>query len=289
MRHIEIPTSAKPITGDDFGAPPSLEWIEIRNLVIDDSYQRDLKTDSWRAIRRIAAAFKWSQFSPVFVSPVDGGLFAIIDGQHRVHAALLRGIDSVPCQIVRMTLPEQARAFAAVNGQVTKVTTWQVYKAAFAAGEDWAVKSAAVCEAAGCRLMTSNASTATKRPGEVYAVGLIRAAVAAGRGESVTVTLRAIKMSSFGADAEAYSGEVLRAFVAAISERPWLHQISPMALGTCIDEMDFYAIADRAAAQAKEMRRSGERMSQSDLVAADVGALFDRRFPQRIRMPEAAA
>ena len=115
------------------GSAPQLAWLDIASLVVDESYQRDLKPQGWRAIRTIAAHFRWSMFSPVFVAPVEGGLYAIIDGQHRTHAAAICGFSQVPCQIVQMTRTEQAAAFAAVNGTVTQVSAGQIFKAALAA------------------------------------------------------------------------------------------------------------------------------------------------------------
>ena len=38
-------------------------------------------------LRRIAEQFDWRLFAPVIVAPIEGGLFAVIDGQHRTHAA----------------------------------------------------------------------------------------------------------------------------------------------------------------------------------------------------------
>ena len=133
---------------------PMLEWLPIRKLVVDDRYQRPLTGTSWAAIRKIAGAFHWSRFAPVLVAPVEGGLYAIIDGQHRTHAAALCGFTSVPAMAVHMTAREQASAFTWVNGQVLRINQHQVYRAALAAGEDWALRCRDAVEAAGCRLMT---------------------------------------------------------------------------------------------------------------------------------------
>src|SRR5690606_21829714 len=145
---------------------------DIADLVVDDRYQRDLKTGNWAAIRRIAQQFRWSRFSPVLVAPVEGGRFAVIDGQHRTHAAAMCGHETVPCQVVQMDHAEQAASFAAVNGLVTKVSAGQVYKAALAAGTEWAVACHKAVTGAGCRLMTHNASGDAKKAGEVYALAL---------------------------------------------------------------------------------------------------------------------
>ena len=134
MRPIEFVREQRPMTVNP-GSAPILQWVKIVDLVVDDRYQRDLKFGNWKAIRRIAQNFKWSRFSPVFVAPVEGGKFAIIDGQHRTHAAAICGFSEVPCQVVHMSRDEQAAAFAAVNGLVTKVTLWNIYKAALVAAE----------------------------------------------------------------------------------------------------------------------------------------------------------
>jgi hypothetical protein len=157
MRAIEVSDAdviAVGGTGVEAGAAPILGWLKIAELVIDDDYQRDLKPDNWRRIRKIADRFRWSRFSPVFVSPIEGGRYAIIDGQHRTHAAALCGFTEVPCQIVQMTREEQAASFAAVNGMVTKVTGYQILKAAIVAGEGWAIRAAKICERRRLRLMT---------------------------------------------------------------------------------------------------------------------------------------
>jgi hypothetical protein len=77
--------------------PAMLQWLALDRLVIDDAYQRPLLPGTWKSIEKIAANFQWSRFSPVLVAPIAGGLFAVIDGQHRVHAAA-RGAGGYPTQ-----------------------------------------------------------------------------------------------------------------------------------------------------------------------------------------------
>jgi hypothetical protein len=40
------------------GPAPMLQWVKIADLVVDDSYQRDLKVGNRKAIKAIAAQFK---------------------------------------------------------------------------------------------------------------------------------------------------------------------------------------------------------------------------------------
>ncbi len=285
MRRIDIGNAAT-LSAVDPGPAPMLQWLKIDDLVIDDQYQRDLKAGNWTAIRRIASKFKWSRFSPVFVAPVEGGKYAVIDGQHRTHAAALCGFAEVPCQIVQMSREEQAASFAAVNGLVTKVTIWNIFKAALVAGENWAVACDDVCRAARCRLMTTNVTAETKKPGEIYAIGLIRGHVRAGTGPPVTVALKGIRDSEFGATPEAYSNEILKPLLAAVSERPHLLNRD---LAGFIDDFDIYAVLDHAADFVKAKRRLGfANISRFDVARNQIGEGLDKAFPNTTPAKKAA-
>ena len=60
------------------GPAPVLIWLEIKDLVIDDTYQRDIGRRGRINVNRIAERFDWSKFAPVIVAPVEGGRFAIV-------------------------------------------------------------------------------------------------------------------------------------------------------------------------------------------------------------------
>jgi hypothetical protein len=74
-----------------------------------------------------------------------GGKFAIIDGQHRTTAALLVGLETVPCQVVVAARHEQAAAFKAINGITTPISRMALHAAGLVAGEDGAKEIADVC------------------------------------------------------------------------------------------------------------------------------------------------
>src|SRR6266550_4097499 len=69
------------------GPAPFLEWIETSRLVVDVTYQREIGRRGAVNVNQIAENFDWSKFAPVIVAPVEGGHFAIVDGQHRTTAA----------------------------------------------------------------------------------------------------------------------------------------------------------------------------------------------------------
>src|ERR1700733_1143860 len=104
------------------GAAPMLQWLKVADLIVDPAYQRPIIGNGRRNVEQIARTFCWSCFAPVVVSPVEGGKFAIIDGQHRTTAAALVGFDSVPCQAVIAAREEQAAAFKAINGTTTPIS-----------------------------------------------------------------------------------------------------------------------------------------------------------------------
>lgn len=74
------------------GPAPQQLWIEIGELVVDDSYQRNIGKKGSENVRHTTENFDWSKFASVNVAPVEGGKYAIVDGQHRTTAAMLCGL-----------------------------------------------------------------------------------------------------------------------------------------------------------------------------------------------------
>src|ERR1700722_18241431 len=143
MRPISIEGFEKPNSTSP-GAVPMLQWLKIEDLVVDPAYQRPIVGNGRRNVDRIAREFSWSFFAPVVVAPVEGGKFAIIDGQHRTTAAAPVGFESVPCQVVIAAREEQAAAFKAINGIITPISRMALHAAALLAQEPWAVHLADV-------------------------------------------------------------------------------------------------------------------------------------------------
>jgi hypothetical protein len=207
---LDVPAhEAKPL--------PDLHWIRVSALMIDDTYQRRIERRGIRNIEAIAEEFSWSRFTPLLVAPVENG-YAIIDGQHRAHAAALCGYRLVPAMVVEMDAQEQALAFSRVNGHITAVTPTQVYRAALAAGEPWAVNADDAVSAAGCRLMVINASAANKKAGEVYCVAAVRAVIDSGNRKYLTASLKALRACSDADHPVMYSATVLRPWINCLVE-----------------------------------------------------------------------
>src|SRR5262245_22481466 len=155
------------------GPAPFLDWIAVDRLVVDTEYQREIGRRGATNVIQIAEHFDWSKFAPVIVAPVEGGRFAIVDGQHRTTAAMLRNIEKVPCQVVQADRAKQAAAYAAVNGNITKTTSQQLYHARVAASDPDALEIAKVCAAAGVEVLRRSIPLAKMKVGQTQAIGAL--------------------------------------------------------------------------------------------------------------------
>lgn len=157
------------------GRPPKLDFLPLSLLRIDDSYQRALEPRGLRNIGMIHDHFDWARFAPLVVARVAGtDLYTIIDGQHRATAALLRGFAKVPCCIVAASAIEQAGIFTAVNGSVTPITIFQLFKAARISGAQWALDIDAACKPAGLKPLLYPKPKSAIKPFETMAIGTLR-------------------------------------------------------------------------------------------------------------------
>lgn len=188
------------------GERPDLEWVPVAGLRINDAYQRPIEKRGRANILRIADNFDWGRFSPLLVARMDDNLFAVIDGQHRAHAAALCGIEAVPALVTDMDVRAQAAAFSWVNGSVTALTPVQIYRAALAALEPWAVQCDAVVASAGCQLMTFNKSQAMKKPGEVFCISTVRKLVEGGDSTVLVAVLNGLMAAPISKAEPAFFG-----------------------------------------------------------------------------------
>lgn len=216
--HPKIDVSQFTPVAGNIGPNPQIGFVPLDKLIIDESYQRAIDTRGWSNIRKIADSFDWSKFSPLMVAARDDGTFAIIDGQHRAHAAALRGVTEVPALISQLTSQQQASAFSWINGTVSSLTPNQIFKAALTAFEPWAVQCDAVVTRAGCKLMPHNKSTKAKQPGEVFPITLVRKIVNAGNAEYLCAVLEGVRHSTVSDDIRYYNQHGISALVPAAIE-----------------------------------------------------------------------
>lgn len=196
--------SAQPKLKAQRGQRPSLEFRPIADLMIDPSYQRSIDTPaSQLLIRRIAADWDWDLCQPLNVGRRPEGALYVVDGQHRLSAAVLRGdIYDLPCVIKTSSGSEdEAAAFVALNQSRLRLSKLEIFKAALAAGNVEAHDIREALEAAGLSIAATT-NTDSWKVGQVVNI----------HGLEVCLRTHGIQMLRMAclAGAVAFHGQVLR-------------------------------------------------------------------------------
>jgi hypothetical protein len=260
---------------------PTLVWAPLAEMVIDARYQRALTPAGRRAIQRIADTWDWAKFQPVLVAATPDGLLAVVDGQHRVHAACVAGLAALPAMVVPMTPAQQAAAFVSVNTERIRLSGTDVFKARLAGGDALACAAAALVAEAGCRLMTYQPSAAQRRPGDVFTHALILRMVAQGEGAAVLAGLRAVRESVVGSGRGLSADAGLRVYDSLVLH-PWLGALASnqrflrLPLAAIFDTIDWDAERDAARSW---MRNPGDtlRALMADRVRVILREALDRQ------------
>jgi Family of unknown function (DUF6551) len=221
------------------GPAPFLEWIEIEKLVIDSTYQREIGRRGTLNVHQIAENFDWSKFAPVIVAPIEGGQFAIVDGQHRTTAAILRSQKKVPCQVVQADRAKQAAAYAAVNGNVTKTTAQQLYHAKVEGRDPQALILADVCAAAGVEIIRRNFVQSQIKAGQTQAVGALSRCLTEYGRDTLITALQCITQTADG-NAGFVRATIIEALCQALHDAPAWRDAGEALLRT----MDKFKFAD---------------------------------------------
>lgn len=202
------------------GPAPQLQWVSTDKFVVDDAYQREIGRRGRENVLHIAEYFDWSKFAPVIVAPVEGGLYAIVDGQHRTTAAMLRGIESVPCQIVQADRAQQAAAYAAVNGNITKTTPQQLFHARLAAGDEETRAIAEICAVASVTIARHNLTASQMKTGQTQAVGALRRCLREYGRETLITALQCITETADG-NPGFVRATIVEGLCKALHNTPW--------------------------------------------------------------------
>ncbi|MFC7399623.1 ParB N-terminal domain-containing protein [Chelatococcus sp. GCM10030263] len=219
------------------GPAPMLQWLPVHMLVIDDTYQRAMGSLAWRHIVEIAKSFDWSKFTPVIAAPVEGGFYAIIDGQHRTTAAFLRDIKTVPCQVVQADRHKQAAAFAAINAKITRLTQNTIFHAQLESGDPFARRVLEVCIRAGVKIPRHKPSTRDLPPNGTVAISSLKAIVAAYGDETAITALQCVVETGNG-NPGMLKGVLMRALAEVLAQRPIWREAGE-GLFRALDDIDF--------------------------------------------------
>jgi hypothetical protein len=256
------------------GAVPMLQWLKIADLLVDPAYQRPIVGNGRRNVDRIARAFCWSCFAPVVVAPIEGGKFAVIDGQHRTTAAALVGFDSVPCQIVIAAREEQAAAFKAINGIITPISRMALHAAALVAREPWAVQLADVCMRAEVELLRYPVSIDNQAAGQTMAVRAIAHCLER-YGEDTLITALQCVTQTANNQPGALSARLIKALCDVLdSDRE--RRDRGLALLEAFDAIDLMALQSASDVDAA-VKRISRVHALADRIRLELGRLLPRK------------
>lgn len=172
-------TDRHPRYSSPVGSQPSIEWIHLNRLSVDNGYQRSTDNEaSRRLITSIATKFDWRLCAPLVVSRRTDDTLTIIDGQHRWLAACHRDdIPQLPCCVFRYeNKEEEARMFILANRARKPMNRLDDYYAALAAADEDALEIQQLVTDAGLRIARNTSSTAW-RPGEIAFTSSIATAI----------------------------------------------------------------------------------------------------------------
>jgi ribonuclease HII len=271
----------RPLNTQRFGLPisefapgpaPFLEWIETGKLVVDGTYQREIGRRGTANVNQIAENFDWSKFAPVIVAPVEGGLFAIVDGQHRTTAAMLRGQEKVPCQVVQADRAKQAAAYAAVNGNITKTTAQQIYYANLAANDSNALALAEVCLVAEVEILRKGIGRSEIKKGQTYAVIALNKCLAKYGRDTLITALQCITQTADG-NAGFVRSTIVEALCEVLNEAPEWRDAGEQLLRT-MDKFKFADMWDQIAAGRDKIFPS----TASKMMAEKIRRFLSRRL-----------
>jgi hypothetical protein len=249
--HAIDPSSfARPPVLPNPGAAPLLQWIEIGDLMVDRSYQREIRGKGKVNVRKIAADFRWSCFAPVIVSPVPGGKFAIVDGQHRTTAAALIGLTSVPCQVIVVTPAEQALAFKEINGSTTIMSRQAIHAAAVVAGDPDALALEDVAARSEVKILRYPVATSQQDTGgQTMAVGCLEDCLRQYGRDTLVTALQCVTQTDNNVAGILVSG-VIKALCALLHDNiAW--RDSGSRLLSAFDEIDIEQLLEQSRLQAK--------------------------------------
>lgn len=123
--------------------------INKNDLRVDEEYQRDALASDAKVLR-ISSEWSWIACNTITVADRDGE-FYVVDGQHRVLAAMKRSdINTLPCMVFNLdTKRDEADAFLRANKNRKPMNARQAFKARVVAGDKAAAEVVRLCNQAG--------------------------------------------------------------------------------------------------------------------------------------------
>lgn len=115
----------------------NIQIISLALIIIGD-YQRGISN---KRVNAIVNAFDSVKLGVLVVNKRDTGVYAILDGQHRLSAMRILGIKEANCVVLEsMTIEEEADYFRRQNENSAALTKYDLYNAGLIAGDQHYLK-----------------------------------------------------------------------------------------------------------------------------------------------------
>lgn len=126
--------------------------IKVSDMFVDYTYQRHpMKTK----INRIVKNFDPDLLGVITCSMRDDNTLAIIDGSHRYHALIQKGMKDAHVNALvyfGLSIQDEAHIFALTNKEHTKPTPSQIFKAGIVSGDETSIAINTIVEKAGAKI-----------------------------------------------------------------------------------------------------------------------------------------
>ena len=187
------------------GPVPEVLFLEPKQLIINEEYQRSLSKASLRQIKQIAQYWDWKNYKVINVAKTEyPDFYEVIDGQHTAIGAITHGgIFLLPCLLQSAeTLKDKASGFLGINTNRTSLTKMAIFNAEVAAQDELAIQVACATSQTGVNILGFPPSNNQFSVGETIAIATLKQIVKDQSPErlvrilKICVTARAAPVSS---------------------------------------------------------------------------------------------
>ena len=248
--------------GEPIGAPPTLVWVDPRQLLVGESSQRDASERSIALIRELVRDWDWSRYRPPIVAATEAGL-AVMDGHDTAIAGASHPhIEKIPVVVTSLSGGEPG------GGERNPVTSTRHYFAALAAEDPDAKAIEEVCERANVVVLRHPPANAVLKAGETMAVASVARLIATRGADGAMRVLEIIR----AADAAPVSAVAMRAVELLLFDHEFNERIEPQEI-----TMTLAALGERVTREAKQFSAA----NQMPLWRGFAEILFRRRRKAR--------
>jgi hypothetical protein len=224
------------------GGAPTVEWVDPRDLFVEESYQREVGEKGVRLIRRIYSTFSWARYKfPVCVRMKEFDALVCVDGQHTAIACASHpSLGRIPVMVVHgASAADRASAFVGHNRDRVALTPVAIFHAELAAGDDPVAQAVLeACRRAGAEVLDKSINlrqrtevgatiavgalkSVARRRGADHLTRVLRVLVEAGRGPIKAAEIVATDVILTGAGKVPVIDGRLRVVVASKSAEAW--------------------------------------------------------------------